>query len=77
MPDYCTLDFNHSLYSKLLTEIPKVETRTDFSTTFTTTNTGTLYKATESIAGLLQKMYTTLQEMQKTTGLSLQVFTGE
>ena len=27
------------------------ETRTDFSTTFTTTNTGTLYKATESIAG--------------------------
>ena len=30
---------------------PKVETRTDFSTIFTTTNTGTLYKATESIAG--------------------------
>ena len=51
MPDYCTLDFNHSLYSKLLADNPKVETRTDFSTTFTTTNTGTLYKSTESIAG--------------------------
>ncbi len=34
---------------------PKVETRTDFSTTFTTTNTGTLYKATESIAGSAAK----------------------
>ena len=51
MPDYCTIDFNHSLYSKLLADNPKVETRTDFSTTFTTTNTGTLYKTTESIAG--------------------------
>ena len=51
MPDYCTLDFNHSLYSKLLADNPKVETRTDFSTTFTTTNTGTLYKSTESIVG--------------------------
>ena len=30
---------------------PTLKTRTDFSTTFTETNTGTLYKATESIAG--------------------------
>ena len=51
MPDYCTIDFNHTFYSKLLADNPKVETRTDFSTIFTTTNTGTLYKATESIAG--------------------------
>ena len=34
---------------------PKVETRTDFSTAFITTNTGTLYKATESIAGSAAK----------------------
>ena len=51
MPEYCTIDFNHTFYSKLLADNPKVETRTDFSTIFTTTNTGTLYKATESIAG--------------------------
>ena len=38
------------LYNKILFNNPKVETRTDFSTTFTTTNTGTLYKSTESIA---------------------------
>ena len=31
------------------------EVRTDFATTFTTTNTGTLYKATESIAGSTAK----------------------
>ena len=40
-----------TLGAKLLSDNPKVETRTDFSTIFTTTNTGTLYKATESIAG--------------------------
>ena len=34
---------------------PTISTRTDFSTTFTTTNTGTLYKATESIAGSTAK----------------------
>ncbi len=55
MPDYCTIDFNHTFYSRLLADNPKVETRTDFSTTFTTTNTGTLYKSTESIAGSTAK----------------------
>ena len=55
MPEYCTIDFNHTFYSKLLVDNPKVETRTDFSTTFTTTNTGTLYTATESIASSTPK----------------------
>ena len=55
MPDYCTMDFKHTFYSKLLSDNPKIETRTDFSTTFTTTNTGTLYKSTESIAGSAAK----------------------
>ena len=55
MPDYCTIDFNHSLYSKLLADNPKVETRTDFSTVYTETNTGTLFKSTESIAGSTAK----------------------
>ena len=34
---------------------PTIKTRTDFNTTFTETNTGTLYKATESIAGSTPK----------------------
>ena len=38
-----------SLYDKLLSDNPTRETRTDFSTTFTTTNTGTLYTSTEQI----------------------------
>ena len=37
-------------YNKLLADNPTIQTRSSFSTTFTTTNTGTLYKATESIA---------------------------
>ena len=38
-----------SLYDKILSDNPTRETRTDFSTTFTTTNTGTLYTSTEQI----------------------------
>ena len=39
------------LYEKILADNPTIKTRTNFNTTFTETNTGTLYKATESIAG--------------------------
>ena len=39
-----------TLFDKLLEDNPTIKTRTDFNTTFTETNTGTLYKATESIA---------------------------
>ena len=39
------------LLSQILKDNPTIKTRTDFNTTFTETNTGTLYKATESIAG--------------------------
>ena len=39
-----------TLYEQLFKDNPTIKTRTDFSTTFTETNTGTLYKATESIA---------------------------
>ena len=48
MPDYCTIDFNQTFYSKLLVDNPKVETRTDFSTPFTSNIANTLYKATEN-----------------------------
>ena len=40
-----------TLYEQILADNPRIKTRTDFNTTFTETNTGTLYKATESIAG--------------------------
>ena len=40
-----------TLLSQILKDNPTIKTRTDFDTTFTETNTGTLYKATESIAG--------------------------
>ncbi len=40
-----------TLYAQLLIDNSTIKTRTDFNTTFTETNTGTLYKATESIAG--------------------------
>ena len=36
-------------YNKLLADNPTIQTRSSFSAVFTTTNTGTLYKATESI----------------------------
>ena len=38
-----------TLYEQILADNPRIQTRTDFSTTFTETNTGTLYKATEQI----------------------------
>ena len=38
-----------TLYEQILADNSAIKTRTDFSTTFTETNTGTLYKATEQI----------------------------
>jgi hypothetical protein len=46
IPDYCTIDFKDkapTLYSELLKDHPTRLTRTDFSTVFTSSNTGTLY----------------------------------
>ena len=40
-----------TLAEKLLEDNPTIQTRSSFSAVFTTTNTGTLYKATESITG--------------------------
>ena len=40
-----------TLAEKLLEDNPTIQTRSSFSAIFTTTNTGTLYKETESIAG--------------------------
>ncbi len=45
------ITMSKTLYDQLLIDNPRIQTRTDFNTTFTETNTGTLYKATESIAG--------------------------
>ena len=42
-------------YNKLLADNSTIRTRSSFSAIFTTTNTGTLYKATESIAGSTAK----------------------
>ena len=42
-------------YNKLLADNPTIQTRSSFSAVFTTTNTGTLYKATESIANSTPK----------------------
>ena len=50
----CEIEFGtvaQAIYDVLLRDNPTIKTRTDFNTTFTETNTGTLYKATESIAG--------------------------
>ena len=44
-----------TLAEKLLEDNPTIQTRGSFSAVFTTTNTGTLYKATESIAGSTAK----------------------
>ncbi len=55
MPDYCTMDFRYTIYGRLLADNKTIKTRTDFNTTFTETNTGTLYKSTESIAGSTPK----------------------
>ena len=55
MPDYCTMNFSYTIYGKLLSDNTTIKTRTDFSSVFTETNTGTLYKSTESIAGSTPK----------------------
>ena len=55
MPDYCTMNFKYTIYGKLLADNTTIKTRTDFSSVFTETNTGTLYKSTESIAGSTPK----------------------
>ena len=55
MPDYCTMNFRYTIYGKLLADNTTIKTRTDFSSVFTETNTGTLYKSTESIAGSTPK----------------------
>ena len=50
----CSITFKPNLptlYDKILADNSAIKTRTNFNTTFTETNTGTLYKATESIAG--------------------------
>ena len=50
----CTVTFKKiavPLYNQLLADNPTIKTRTAFNTVFTETNIGTLYKATESIAG--------------------------
>ena len=50
----CSITFKPklpTLYDKILADNSAIKTRTNFNTTFTETNTGTLYKATESIAG--------------------------
>ena len=44
-----------TLKDKLLADNPTIQTRSSFSAIFTTTNTGTLYKATESIASSTPK----------------------
>ena len=52
----CTITFKGiTLLSKLLTDNPTISTRTTFNDVFTTTNTGTLYTSTESIAGSAAK----------------------
>ena len=55
MPDYCTMNFKYTIYGKLLDDNTTIKTRTDFSSVFTETNTGTLYKSTESIVGSTPK----------------------
>ncbi len=45
----------YTLSEKLLADNPTINTRTSFDSVFTETNTGTLYKATESIAGSTPK----------------------
>ena len=52
---YEVKDLPTTLYDTILSDNPTISERTNFSTTFTTTNTGTLYKATESITGSTAK----------------------
>ena len=54
----CTVTFKKiavPLYNQLLADNPTIKTRTAFNTVFTETNTGTLYKTTESIANSAPK----------------------
>ena len=52
----CSITFKGiTLLSKLLANNPTISTRSDFDTAFITTNTGTLYTSTESIAGSAAK----------------------
>ena len=53
----CTLLFKSStkLYDKLLAYNPTITTRPRFDKMLTTTNTGTLYKSTESVTGAAEK----------------------
>ena len=53
----CTLLFKSStkLYDKLLADNPTITTRPRFDKMLTTTNTGTLYKSTESVSGAAEK----------------------
>ena len=55
MPDYCTMNFRYTIYGKLLADNPTIKIRTDFITVYTETNTNTLFKSTESIAGSTAK----------------------
>ena len=55
MPDYCTMNFRYTIYGKLLADNTTIKTRTDFSSVFTETNTDTMFKSTESIAGSTPK----------------------
>ena len=45
------ITMSKTLYDQLLIDNSRIKERTKFNITFTETNTGTLYKATESIAG--------------------------
>ena len=49
--EFCQVYSTPTILSQILKDNTTIKTRTDFNTTFTETNTGTLYKATESIAG--------------------------
>ena len=49
------ITMSKTLYDQLLIDNSRIKERTKFNITFTETNTGTLYKATESIAGSTPK----------------------
>ena len=44
------MNFRYTIYGRLLADNRTIKTRTDFSTTYTETNTGTLFKSTEIIS---------------------------
>ena len=49
------MNFRYTIYGRLLADNRTIKTRTDFSTTYTETNTGTLFKSTEIISGSTAK----------------------